>query len=147
MLWPAAKAEEGQTIRVIFREVDQLSNRLILSQKQVFQAELLKSINVGDMVEGTISWIEPYGAFCSVDVTDAKHQISGLIRKSELSWKQVVRPESVVEVGAPSFCPLLPLRTHTWYHPVPAHCAHVLCYHSCRSKGAHADTPCGPHLT
>jgi hypothetical protein len=51
MLWPTVKPQEGQNIRVIFREVDQLAGRLILSQKQVFQAELLKSVNVGDVVE------------------------------------------------------------------------------------------------
>ena len=39
------------TIRALFVEVDELQNRMILSQRQLLQAELLKTIEVGSVVQ------------------------------------------------------------------------------------------------
>lgn len=38
-------------IRALFVEVDELQNRMILSQRQLLQAELLKTIEVGSIVQ------------------------------------------------------------------------------------------------
>jgi membrane protease subunit (stomatin/prohibitin family) len=52
MLWSvSARPEEGMAVHAMFVEVDELRNRLILSQKQVLQAALLKQVQPGDTVE------------------------------------------------------------------------------------------------
>lgn len=85
-------------MRALFVEVDEFQNRMILSQRQVLQAELLKTISVGAVVEGRISWIEAYGAFVDIALPDGR-TATGLIHKSELSWSVVQIPETVVSTG------------------------------------------------
>jgi hypothetical protein len=51
MVAPSGRPEEGQSVRALFVEVDELQNRMILSQRQLLQAELLKSLQVGSTVE------------------------------------------------------------------------------------------------
>ena len=107
-------------------QVDEFQNRMILSQRQVLQAELLKTISVGAVVEvrthsvpnwlqdasfqnyrgkigrclqGRISWIEAYGAFVDIALPDGR-TATGLVHKSELSWSVVQIPETVVSTGA-----------------------------------------------
>eukprot|EP00892_Ulva_mutabilis_P004548 jgi/Ulvmu1/2465/UM136_0017.1 len=98
MVSPSGRPEEGMTIRALFVEVDELQNRMILSQRQLLQAELLRTIEVGSTVQGKVSWIEGYGAFVDVALADGR-TASGLIHKSELSWGVVSVPEAVVSVG------------------------------------------------
>jgi ribosomal protein S1 len=51
MVSPAGRPEEGMRVRALFVEVDELQNRMILSQRQLLQAELLKTVKVGSVVE------------------------------------------------------------------------------------------------
>lgn len=50
--------------------------------------------NVGDVVEGTVLKLNPFGAFIELD-TD----IHGLAHISELSWKKIQSPEEVLKIG------------------------------------------------
>jgi len=49
---------------------------------------------VGDMVEGKVLKVNPFGAFVELD-----DDIHGLAHISELSWKKIQSPEEVVKVG------------------------------------------------
>lgn len=51
MLSVAVRPEEGMSVRALFVEVDEMQNRMILSQKQVQQVAQLKSIKIGDTVQ------------------------------------------------------------------------------------------------
>lgn len=47
----SARPEEGMRVKAMFVEVNELENRMILSQKQVYQAQLLATLQPGQVVE------------------------------------------------------------------------------------------------
>lgn len=49
---------------------------------------------VGDVVEGVVLKINPFGAFVELD-----NDIHGLAHISELSWKKITSPEEVLKIG------------------------------------------------
>jgi ribosomal protein S1 len=51
MVSPTGKPEEGMAVSALFVEVDELRNRMILSQRQLLQASLLKTLTPGSVVE------------------------------------------------------------------------------------------------
>ncbi len=71
-----------------------VSRRKILDlQRAETEGELLKEIQVGDFIDGTITRMETFGAFLEI-----KPGIEGLIHISELSWNRVRHPQDVVTV-------------------------------------------------
>ncbi len=71
--------------------------RISLSLKRLLPDPWVKAASkykVGDMVEGEITKITPFGAFVSLD-----EQIDGLVHVSELSKEHVVDPSQIVELG------------------------------------------------
>lgn len=88
-------------IRVIVTEVDQASNRLILSAKDVLKNEAraakkdkINSVKVGTVFDGKVESIKDFGAF--VDIGDG---LSGLVHVSQISTKRIKTPEEVLKVG------------------------------------------------
>lgn len=88
-------------IRVIVTEVDEASNRLILSAKDVLKNEAraakkdkINSVKVGTVFDGKVESIKDFGAF--VDIGDG---ISGLVHVSQISTKRIKTPEEVLKVG------------------------------------------------
>ena len=65
---------------------------LIVAQRER-RKELLKNLNVGDTVEGTVQSLQPFGAF--VDLGG----LQGLVHVAELSHSRVNDPAQVVKVG------------------------------------------------
>ena len=57
-------------------------------------AEVAKKYTVGDVVEGTVLKLNPFGAFIELD-----NDIHGLAHISELSWKKIASPEDVLKIG------------------------------------------------
>lgn len=57
-------------------------------------AEVAEKYNVGDIVEGTVLKLNPFGAFVELD-----NDIHGLAHISELSWKKIQSPEEVLKAG------------------------------------------------
>lgn len=57
-------------------------------------AEVAEKYNVGDVVEGTVLKLNPFGAFVELD-----NDIHGLAHISELSWKKIQSPEEVLKAG------------------------------------------------
>lgn len=91
---------DGQVLELRVEELDPENNRVILSRKAVEQerneakkAELLESLNEGDVIEGTIARLTNFGAFVDIGGVD------GLVHVSELSHEHVDKPEDVVSVG------------------------------------------------
>jgi len=88
-------------IRVIVTEVDEASNRLILSAKDVLKNEAraakkdkINSVKVGTVFDGKVESIKDFGAF--VDIGDG---LSGLVHVSQISTKRIKTPEEVLKVG------------------------------------------------
>lgn len=91
---------KGRTLRVKVKELDLENKKVILSQKDVLDAEfeenkqkLMGSIQVGQELDGTVQRLTPFGAFVDIGGVD------GLVHVSELSWQHVAHPKDVVSEG------------------------------------------------
>ena len=81
-------------------EMNRNRNNVVLSRRAVLEEErkevrqqIIDDLNVGDVVEGTISNIVDFGAFVDLDGID------GLIHISELSWTHINHPSEVLQVN------------------------------------------------
>lgn len=81
-------------------EMNRNRNNVVLSRRAVLEEErkevrqqIIDELNVGDIVEGTISNIVDFGAFVDLDGID------GLIHISELSWTHINHPSEVLQVN------------------------------------------------
>lgn len=91
---------KGRTLRVIVKELDRENNKVILSQKDVLEAEYeqekaakLASLQVGEELTATVQRITTFGAFVDIGGVD------GLVHVSEMAWEHVNNPADVVSVG------------------------------------------------
>ncbi|MEX1030554.1 MAG: 30S ribosomal protein S1 [Paenibacillaceae bacterium] len=91
---------KGRTLRFKVKEIDQDNNKVILSQKDVLDAEfqvkkqqLLSEIKIGQLMEGSIQRLTTFGAFVDLGGID------GLVHVSEISWSHVEKPSDVVKEG------------------------------------------------
>ena len=67
--------------------------QLVASQKAEMAKALFERIKVGDVVEGKVKNVTPFGAFIDLGGAD------GLLHISEMSWGRIDDPKSVVKVG------------------------------------------------
>jgi small subunit ribosomal protein S1 len=85
--------KEGQQITAWIKKLDRKRNRISLTLIAP-GTKTLKDLKDGDILEGTVSKIMPYGAFIDIGVgTDA------LLHIREMSTGYVTKPEDVVKVG------------------------------------------------
>lgn len=91
---------KGRTLRLKVKEVDRAKNKLILSQKDVLDADyeaakqrILASLEVGQVLDGTVQRLTPFGTFVDIGGID------GLVHISEMAWHHVEHPSEVVQVG------------------------------------------------
>ncbi|MCM1287069.1 MAG: bifunctional 4-hydroxy-3-methylbut-2-enyl diphosphate reductase/30S ribosomal protein S1 [Clostridium sp.] len=67
--------------------------KLIVASKAAAAEKLFASIHVGDVVEGSVKNVTPFGAFIDLGGAD------GLLHISEMSWGRIEDPKSVLKVG------------------------------------------------
>lgn len=91
---------KGRTLQVIVKELDLENKKVILSAKELVESAFaaqreakLASLNVGDIVEGTVVRMAKFGVFIDVNGVD------GLAHISELSWEHVSNASDVLAVG------------------------------------------------
>ncbi|WP_168119175.1 30S ribosomal protein S1 [Paenibacillus sp. HB172176] len=91
---------KGRTLRVKVKEIDTENKKVILSQKEVLDAEfeqnkqeIMGSLEIGQELEGTVQRLTPFGAFVDIGGVD------GLVHVSEISWQHVAHPKDVVSEG------------------------------------------------
>jgi small subunit ribosomal protein S1 len=91
----AGRVGESLTVKVV--EIDRDRCRLILSERMVRQDSdgeaILKSLRPGQICEGTVTNLCPFGVF--VDLGG----FEGLVHISELSWGRVESPAEVAQPG------------------------------------------------
>lgn len=91
----------GEKISTRIIELDREKNRIILSEKMVTQSrdleqreKTLNKVKEGDVLEGLVSGITPFGIFVNAE------GLEGLVHLSELSWDKVEDIGSMYAVGS-----------------------------------------------
>lgn len=96
------KADEfmGKVLPVKVSRVDQKKNKAVFSHKAYLAEERQKkvqgiwdSLNIGDVVEGTVMRFTDYGAFVDIGGLD------GLLHISEISWGKLKHPQEALSIG------------------------------------------------
>src|SRR3990167_10608266 len=90
----------GTVLNVKVIEVDQEKNRLVLSEKDAKPGldpkdlqKKLEKISEGQVLEGMVTGIMPFGVFVDIDGLD------GLVHISEIAWEKVTHPSKYFSVG------------------------------------------------
>lgn len=89
---------EKFSVKVINAEQD--SEKLILSEKAAVSdemSEVLKDIEVGNSVKGTVSGIVDFGVFIKFEIDG--NDLEGLVHISELAWQRIDSVEDFISVG------------------------------------------------
>jgi ribosomal protein S1 len=98
----------GKPIQVKVIEVDQVQNRLVLSERAVSEAEeiekrkrALEAVKIGGEYEGVVVGMVPFGAFVSVKVGKGEKAINveGLVHISEISWEKIDEVSKALKEG------------------------------------------------
>ncbi|MDR3190869.1 MAG: 30S ribosomal protein S1 [Lactobacillaceae bacterium] len=91
---------KAQTIKAKIIEINASENRLILSRRDVLNAErsaalaeVFDNLSEGDIVEGKVARMTNFGAFIDLGGVD------GLVHVSEISHERVSQPSDVLSVG------------------------------------------------
>lgn len=92
----------GKELQAVVIEADQKANRLILSEKKAQQeadkerkTALMSQLNVGDVVEGTVARVMPFGLIVTLE-----GGAEGLVHASEVGWDKSTDFTSEYEPGA-----------------------------------------------
>ncbi len=86
----------GQMFDVQIITADQNEEKLIVSEKAVYEKELqdrISKLKIGDVVTGTVSGIVDFGVFVKFG------DLEGLVHISELAWQRIEHPKDIVKVG------------------------------------------------
>lgn len=96
----------GKQMEVKILEIDQRQNRLVLSEREVTQAnelavvrKSLKEYNIEDTIEGEITGTDKYVVMVSVTASKKRPAVEGIIHISEVSWERVEKLSDVFNVG------------------------------------------------
>lgn len=94
----------GKYFKAKVIEIDRQKNKLVLSEKEVSEAEDIKNIKneleklkIGDVFDGKVTTVANFG--CFVEIVSDKTKLEGLVHVSELAWSKVSSPQSFVKVG------------------------------------------------
>lgn len=83
----------GQALTVSFLEVDQEREKLVLSQRLATQSSAFSQLQIGQLVEGKVSSIKPFGVFIDME------GISGLLHIKQVSQKYIENLSQVFSPG------------------------------------------------
>jgi small subunit ribosomal protein S1 len=87
------EALKGQTLTVGFLEVDRNNKKLILSQRLAARSSNFSLLEVGQLVEGKVTGIKPFGVFVDLD------GVSALLHIKQVSQKFIESLDKVFQVG------------------------------------------------
>lgn len=91
----------GKTFPFIITKLEKGGRNIVLSRRALLEAEqaenreaFLSAVAVGDVLEGTVARLAPFGVFVELAVG-----VEGLAHLSELAWGRVAQADEVVAVG------------------------------------------------
>lgn len=99
----------GKYFKAKVIEIDKASNKLVLSEKEISEAgdialtkKAMESIKEGEVYEGSVTTVAPFGAFVRIEVPLKGKDtagVEGLVHVSELSFSKVSLPSDVIKEG------------------------------------------------
>lgn len=96
----ALESRIGRTLNLKVIEVERQRRRLVMSEMQAERElrterkeELFERLSVGDVVEGEVRTMRPFGAFVDIGGAD------GLLHVSEIGWASISHPRDELEIG------------------------------------------------
>jgi small subunit ribosomal protein S1 len=84
---------KGQTLTAGFLEVDRNNKKLVLSQRLGTRSSNFSQLEIGQLVEGKVTGIKPFGVFVNID------GLSALLHIKQVSQKFIESLEKVFQVG------------------------------------------------
>jgi len=87
------EALKGQSLTVSFLEVNRTDNKLILSQRLATRSSNFSLLQIGQLVEGKVTGIKPFGVFVDLD------GLSALLHIKQVSQKFIESLEKIFQVG------------------------------------------------
>jgi small subunit ribosomal protein S1 len=91
----------GQTLPLKFLEVNQEENKLVVSNRRAVVETQMEDLSRGDVIEGVVKALKPYGAFVEVG------GMSGLLHISQISMDRIVDIERVLQPGQRVKCMII----------------------------------------
>ncbi len=83
----------GQKLSVTFLEVDRQLNKIVLSQRMATRSAAISQLEIGQLVEGEIVSIKPFGVFVDLQGT------TGLLHISQISKSRIESLTDVFSIG------------------------------------------------
>ncbi|CAM9232418.1 unnamed protein product [Sphacelaria rigidula] len=91
----------GKVMQFKFLEVSPETNKLVVSNRRAILEQEMKELSRGDVVEGYVKAIKPYGAFVEI------RGMSGLLHISQISFDRIEDLPSILEIDMPLKCMII----------------------------------------
>ena len=91
------EALKGQTLTASFLEIDRSKNKLVLSNRLATRSANFSQLEIGQLVEGKITGIQPFGVFVDLD------GVSGLLHIKQVSQNYIESLPSLFQIGQSMF--------------------------------------------
>jgi len=91
----------GQTLPLKFLEVNQEDNKLVISNRRAVVEKQMANLSRGDLVDGVVKALKPYGAFVEIG------GMSGLLHISQISYDRIDDLEKVLQPGVELKCMII----------------------------------------
>ncbi len=93
----------GQSMRVKVLDLNEEDEKLIFSEKAIWEAEqknVISLINVGDKISGEVTALADFGAFVKfAPKGEEESPLEGLVHISEIAWQRIDHPKDLLKVG------------------------------------------------
>ena len=91
----------GQTLPLKFLEVSQEENKLVVSNRRAVVETQTEDLSRGDVIEGVVKALKPYGAYVEMG------GMSGLLHISQISMYHIANIERVLQPGQRVKCMII----------------------------------------
>lgn len=95
----------GKQFKVQIIELDSTKNRIVLSERAIYEAqdlkklkEILADVKSGSVYKGIVTTVTSFGAFVQITVKEGV-TVEGLVHVSEFSWGKTVHPSDMLTEG------------------------------------------------
>ncbi len=98
----------GKHIKAIVIDLDRRDNKIVLSEKEISEAEDIKliakameKVKEGEVYEGKVTLVANFGAFVAIEVAVGKEKafVEGLVHISEVAWSKTENIRDVLNEG------------------------------------------------